>query len=195
MTRTTDDGRRTVLKIAGATAGAIAGLAGFGQVSGDEHEEDDTEHGDDEGEPEGDEEAGSDPEGAGIERGAGLVTVDGGETVAGTVERIEAAIEDGPPQLVATIDHAANAETVGEELRETTLILSGAPELGTPVMQESQTAGIDLPQKLLVWCDEHGEVRVTYNDPLEVLVARHEVPEIEAMNEALAGFAAAGAGE
>ncbi len=198
MTRTTDDGRRTVLKVAGATAGAIAGVAGFGQVSGDEHGEDDTEHGDDDGEPGSDGEAGSDPNGAGIEPGAGLVTVEGGETVAGTVERIEAAIEEGPPQLVATIDHAANAESVGEELRETTLILFGAPELGTPVMQESQTAGIDLPQKLLVWCDEHGQVQVTYNDPLAVLVGRHGVSEseaIEAMSEALAGFAAAGAGE
>ncbi|GEM_PF-1068413 len=187
MTRDTDDGRRTVLKIAGATAGAIAGLAGFGQVSGDEHDESESDEG-----------AGSDPNGAGIEPGAGLVTVDGGETVAGTVERIEAAIEDGPPQLVATIDHAENAESVGEELRETTLLLFGAPEIGTPVMQENQTAGIDLPQKLLVWCDEDGDVRITYNDPVELLVGRHGVSEseaIEAMSEALAGFAAAGAGE
>ncbi|MFC6904491.1 DUF302 domain-containing protein [Halalkalicoccus tibetensis] len=172
MSRNTDDDRRTVLKLAGLTAGGVAGVAGLGGIGaadeGDESEED------------------------------GLVTVEGGETVAGTVERIEAAIEEEPPELITTFDHAANAESVREELRETTLILFGTPEVGTPIMRENQAAGIDLPQKLLVWCDEEGQVQITYNDPEWNLVERHGVSrseEIEAMSEALANFAAAGAGE
>lgn len=172
MSRDTDSNRRTVLKLAGLTAGGVAGVAGLGGVGaaddGDGSEDD------------------------------GLVTVEGGETVSGTVERIEAAIEEAPPELVTTFDHAANAESVGEELRETTLILFGAPAVGTPVMQENQTAGIDLPQKLLVWCDEDGQTQITYNDPEWNLVERHGVSSsesIEQMSEALANFAAAGAGD
>lgn len=172
MTRNADSDRRTVLKLAGLTAGGAAGVAGFGGI-------------------------GAADEGDGSEED-GLVTVGGGETVEGTVERIEAAIEAGSPKLITTFDHAENAASVDEELRETTLILFGTPAVGTPIMQENQTAGIDLPQKLLVWCDEDGQVQVTYNDPEWNLVERHGVSrseEIVAMSEALANFAAAGAGE
>lgn len=168
MTRETDDGRRTVLKLAGLSAAGVGSLAGLGGTAAASDADD------------------------------GLITVEGGETVAGTVERIEAAIEEGPPELITTFDHAANAESVGEELRETTLILFGTPEVGTPIMQENQMAGIDLPQKLLVWCDEDGQVQITYNDPEWNLVDRHNVSEseqIEMMSEALANFAAAGAEE
>ena len=52
-------------------------------------------------------------------------------------------------------------------------ICSGRRKAGTQLMQDSRTVGIDLPQKLLVWCDE-GTVKVTYNDP-EYLAARHEI--------------------
>lgn len=178
MSRETDSDRRTVLKLAGLTAGGVAGVAGFGQAAAD---------GDDHGD-------GGNHDGGDTDDG--LVTVEGGETVAGTVERIENAIEEGDPELVTTFDHAENAASVGEELRETTLILFGAPAVGTPVMQENQTAGIDLPQKILVWCDEDGRTQITYNDPEWNLVERHGVSRsesIEMMSEALANFAAAGA--
>lgn len=180
MSRETDSDRRTLLKLAGLTAGGVAGVTGIGGVAAAEHDEADAEEG------ESDQDGGDD----------GLVTVEGGDTVAGTVERIEAAIEEAPPELVTTFDHAENAESVGEKLRETTLILFGAPAVGTPVMQENQTAGIDLPQKILVWCDEDGRTKITYNDPEWNLVERHGVSRsesIEAMSEALANFAAAGA--
>lgn len=148
-------------------------------------------------EPEGDVNDGEDdPEDSSETDGNGLVTVAGGETVEETVDRITAAIEDGPPELVMTFDHADNAESVNEELRKTTLILFGAPTVGTPIMQENQTAGIDLPQKLLVWCNENGQVQVTYNDPEWNLVERHGVSRsesIDTMSEALANFASAGA--
>jgi uncharacterized protein (DUF302 family) len=184
MSRETDNDRRTVLKLAGLTAGGVAGVAGFGQAAADENEGDG--HGD------GDDHDGGD------ENDDGLVTVEGGDTVEETVERIENAIDEGDPELVTTFDHAENAASVGEELRETTLILFGAPAVGTPIMQEKQTAGIDLPQKILVWCDEDGRTKITYNDPEWNLVERHGVSqseEIEMMSEALANFAAAGAGD
>lgn len=97
--------------------------------------------------------------------------------------------------LIAAVDHAENAASVGEELRPTTLLIFGNPEAGTPLMQENQTTGIDLPQKLLVWCDEEGGTNVTYNDP-EYLAARHELEEndeiIEMVGEALAMLAEQG---
>lgn len=64
------------------------------------------------------------------------MTVEGGETVSGTVECIENAVEKGGPTIIAKVDHAENAASIGEDLRETVLIIFGAPEVGTPVIQE-----------------------------------------------------------
>ncbi len=41
-------------------------------------------------------------------------------------------------------------------------------------MQCNQTAGIDLPQKALVWQDENGQVWLGYNSP-QYLSRRHKL--------------------
>jgi uncharacterized protein (DUF302 family) len=106
---------------------------------------------------------------------AGLVTVSSDEDFDGTVERIRTSIEDSENlMLVTTVDHAENADSVGMELRPTTVILFGNPQIGTRLMRRSQSAGIDLPQKMLIWEAEDGSVNVTYNDP-EWVAERHEV--------------------
>ena len=91
-----------------------------------------------------------------------------------TVERLKAAIEASPLTLMTTIDHAANAAKNDLELRPTTLFLFGNPKVGTPLMQEQQTVALDLPQKMLVWQDEDGDVYLAFNNPF-YLKARHEV--------------------
>jgi uncharacterized protein (DUF302 family) len=106
---------------------------------------------------------------------AGLVTVSSDEDFDATVERIRTSIEDSENlTLVTTVDHAANADSVGMDLRPTTLFLFGNPQIGTRLMRRSQSAAIDLPQKMLVWEVEDGSVNVTYNDPGWV-AERHEV--------------------
>jgi uncharacterized protein (DUF302 family) len=67
-------------------------------------------------------------------------------------------------QVVAELDHQANAASVNMELRPTKLIIFGNPKLESPLIQNSQTAGLDLPQKMLVWEDENGQVNISYND-------------------------------
>lgn len=128
----------------------------------------------------------------------GLVTIEGGESVEATVACIERAIEDADPMLIATVDHAENAASVGEDLRPTILLLFGNPAAGTPLMQETQSVGIDLPQKMLVWEDEDGEVNVTYNDP-EYVATRHGIEGQEELlgmiGDALATLAESGQNE
>jgi uncharacterized protein (DUF302 family) len=176
MSDTESDRRRRVLQGVGALLGGSA-LVGASAGSAAASADDDCE----------DEEF--------CFRDDGLVTVEGGERVPETVERIEGAIEKAGLLHVATIDHAENAASVGEELRPTTLLIFGNPEAGTPLMQENQSIGIDLPQKLLVWEDSDEGVNVTYNDP-EYLAARHDLEEndetIEMIAEALAGLAESG---
>src|SRR3954447_21103847 len=70
---------------------------------------------------------------------------------------------------------------------------SGNARGGTPLMQQSQTSGIDLPLKALVWQDEQGATRLSYNDPA-YLAGRHGIGEpakaaIVAMTAALRAIA------
>ena len=46
--------------------------------------------------------------------------------------------------------------------------------MGTPLMQNSITAGLDLPQKILVYQNAQGIVNVAYNDPM-YLKQRHGI--------------------
>ncbi len=96
--------------------------------------------------------------------------------------------------IVARIDHAANAQTVGLSLRPTQVILFGNPTLGTPIMQAAQSAGIDLPQKMLVYENSEGDVIVAYN-ATDYLVRRHGVEGVGTLDQiamALETLAAAG---
>jgi len=106
--------------------------------------------------------------------GSGLVSTTSAYSVDETTNRLRTALEDQGLIVVTTVDHAANAQNVGEDLRSTQLLIFGNPNLGTPLMQSSQTTAIDLPQKFLVWEDANGQVSVTYNDP-QYLVNRHNI--------------------
>jgi uncharacterized protein (DUF302 family) len=57
-------------------------------------------------------------------------------------------------------------------LRPTCLVIFGNPKGGTPLMQDQQTAGIDLPLKALVWEDAAGKVWLSYDDA-GWIAARH----------------------
>lgn len=88
--------------------------------------------------------------------------------VATTTDRLAAAVEGGGAKVIARVDHAKAAEGAGLELRPTTLLIFGNPEMGTKLMQAGQTAGLDLPMRVLVYQTEGGEVHVVYHDPEEV---------------------------
>jgi len=89
-----------------------------------------------------------------------------------TMDRLEAEIRAKGMTVFARIDHAAGAAEAGLELGPTELIIFGNARGGTPLMQASQTAGIDLPLKALVWQDTAGKTWLSYNEP-SWIVQRH----------------------
>jgi uncharacterized protein (DUF302 family) len=89
-----------------------------------------------------------------------------------TMDRLEAEIRAKGMTVFARIDHAAGAAEAGLELRPTELIIFGNARGGTPLMEASQTAGIDLPLKALVWQDPAGMTWLSYNEP-SWIVQRH----------------------
>ncbi|HEX3796801.1 MAG TPA: DUF302 domain-containing protein [Acidimicrobiales bacterium] len=94
--------------------------------------------------------------------------------VARTVARLSALIAELGMTIFATIDQRAAAQSVGQELRETVLIIFGNPAAGTPVMDVAPLAGLDLPLKLLIW-DDDGRTRVSYLAPT-ALADRYSLP-------------------
>ena len=70
-------------------------------------------------------------------------------SVSETMDRLEAAVTAAGATIFARVDHAAGAGKVDMELRPTQLLIFGNPKLGTPAMQDAQTAGLDLPLRVL----------------------------------------------
>jgi uncharacterized protein (DUF302 family) len=130
--------------------------------------------------------------------GTGLISVQSGFAVRETIERLAAAVEAKGLTVFARIDHGANAREVELPLRPTELLLFGSPRGGTPLMQEHQSVGIDLPLKALVWEDEAEQVWLTYND-VGWLAERHglgasSASSVEAIRASTAALAAAATG-
>lgn len=94
--------------------------------------------------------------------------------VAATVERLTGLISARGMRLFAVIDQRAEARHAGLDLRDTVLVIFGNPATGTPVMDASPLAALDLPLKVLIW-DDNGQAKVTYYAP-EAIAARHRVP-------------------
>lgn len=104
--------------------------------------------------------------------GNGLVNVKSSHDVKTTADRLESILNQKGMKVFSRINHAAGAANVGKKLRPTELIIFGNPKVGAPLMQCSQSVGVDLPQKALIWQDDKGLVWLTYNDP-DYLAGRH----------------------
>jgi uncharacterized protein (DUF302 family) len=129
----------------------------------------------------------------------GLTTIPSNFSVEETINRLAAIITSGGLSIFARIDHAANAKQAGLTLRPTYLIIFGSPKAGTPLMQDNQTSGIDLPLKALAWEDEAGKVWLTCNET-SWLATRHHLGEkteaaIKNMDEGMKKISLAAAGK
>ncbi|TPM96447.1 DUF302 domain-containing protein [Mesorhizobium sp. B2-1-3A] len=128
----------------------------------------------------------------------GLITVQSRFGVTETIDRLTEVVKRAGLLVFARIDHAAGARDVGASLRPTELLVFGNPRGGTPLMQDRQLAGIDLPVKALAWEDEDGKIWLSYNDP-RWIAERHGLGEasraaVEAMVAGMKKVIAAAAG-
>ncbi len=116
----------------------------------------------------------------------GLIVQKSANSFGQTYTNLKTALTDNPAlTIIAEVDHAENAVKAGLNLRPTKLIIFGNPNLGTPLMQESATTAIDLPQKFLIY-QEGDDVFVAYNDPM-YLAKRHAIKNQDAELSKIAG--------
>ncbi len=95
----------------------------------------------------------------------GLIPVQSRVSARETLNRLLAALAARNLTVFARVDHAAGAASIGLPLRSTEVVIFGNPMGGTALMQDQQSAGIDLPLKALVWEDADGKTWLAYNDP------------------------------
>jgi uncharacterized protein (DUF302 family) len=104
---------------------------------------------------------------------AGIISKSTSRSVADAVTFFTELVNARGMMIFTIIDHSGEAKRHGLELRTTQLVIFGSPVGGTPVMEASPLAALDLPLKILVW-DNGGQTTISYTDP-EVLTERHHL--------------------
>ena len=105
----------------------------------------------------------------------GIITKESAKTFGETYTDLKNAISSYQDfDLIAEVNHTAKAAEQGLTLRPTITFIISNPTLGTALIQNSQTAGLDLPEKIVLWQDKDSIVKVSYNDPA-YLKTRHSI--------------------
>ncbi len=81
-----------------------------------------------------------------------------------TVQNIKKIVKKKGLKVFATINHSGNAKMVNMKLNESKMVIFGNAKLGTALMQQDMTVGLDLPLRILVYTDTDGRVKMAYRD-------------------------------
>ena len=104
-----------------------------------------------------------------------------------TVENIKNILAAKGLGVFAIINHSGNAKAVGMNLNDSKMIVFGNPKLGTALMQQDMSVGLDLPLRILVYRDGDGSVKMAYRDGS--WIANHHIlnakEKIEKINSGL----------
>ena len=108
-------------------------------------------------------------------------------SVNATVGHIKNLVSKKGLHVFAVINHSGNANAVGMKLNEAKMVIFGNAKLGTSLMQQDMTVGLDLPLRILVYRDTDGKVKMAYRDG--AWLANHHLlnaaKKIKKMNKAL----------
>ena len=107
---------------------------------------------------------------------AGIAKLLSQHSVDQTVEKLTRILAAKDITLFALIDHSGEAEKVGLHMPPTRLLIFGSPRAGTPLMLAAPSFALDLPLKILISEDSHGQVWLTYNTA-GFLKERHKLPQ------------------
>jgi uncharacterized protein (DUF302 family) len=100
---------------------------------------------------------------------ADLVNFNRTHSVKDTLNKFEMIVKSKGMNIFAKIDHAKGAHSINKDLRPTQVLIFGSPKAGTPLMQENQTIGLDLPLRVLFWQDKNSDTWITYHNPVAVI--------------------------
>lgn len=116
-----------------------------------------------------------------------LVKLKSPHSVSMTVDKLSAAVTNAGAKVFARVDHGKGGASVNMKIPDNELLIFGNPLLGTPLIKDAQTIGLDLPIRVSVFETEKGTM-LAYRKPA-ALAAMHgiskEHPSIMKMTGAL----------
>lgn len=118
--------------------------------------------------------------------------------VALSVDRLVGAVEAAGARVFTIVDFQHGAQSVGETLRPTTVVIFGSPRIGSTALQAGQTMALNLPLRILFFEDESGQTWALYDDPASVAPTHGlaaDNPAVLKMRAALDRFAGIATGQ
>ena len=123
---------------------------------------------------------------------SGIIRKEAAGGVAETVDGLVASMEGAGLTIFARVDHGAGAQSIGEDIGASQLLIFGNPKVGTPAIKDDPVSGLFLPLKVLVYEDAAGQAWLAYEDPGKMLGAlggvSESAPYLKVMQGALAKF-------
>jgi uncharacterized protein (DUF302 family) len=117
----------------------------------------------------------------------GVINVKSKYGVPHTADRFIGIVKKKGMKVMAHVKHSQGAKNVGIAMNPTELVIFGNPKLGSPLMVCQPSFAIDLPQKMLVWEDNSGQVWLSYNDPVYIADRHHLKQECRSSLKKIAG--------
>jgi len=93
-----------------------------------------------------------------------IIVVNSCTDVTTTANNIKNIVTTKGLSVFAIINHSGNAKMVNMKLNESKMVIFGNAKLGTALMQQDMTVGLDLPLRVLVFKDTDGQVKMAYRD-------------------------------
>ncbi len=93
-----------------------------------------------------------------------IIIKESGCSVDKTVNNLKNIVSSKGLHTFAIINHSGNAKMVDMKLNESKMVIFGNAKLGTALMQQDMTIGLDLPLRVLVFKDADGVVKMAYRD-------------------------------
>ena len=111
---------------------------------------------------------------------AGVVDLRSPRPVAEAMAHLESLVRARGLKIFARIDYSGDAAAAGLSMCPMQMLLFGNPKAGTPLLQASPRAGLDLPLKALAWQDADGATWLSFNAATYIGTRHSLSPELVA---------------
>ena len=115
------------------------------------------------------------------EHESGIRKIPAHHSVAETLDRLAALLNERGVAIFARLDFQADAAKNGLTMHPEQQLIFGNPKAGTPLMIANPAAALDLPLRVICWQDEAGKTWLAYNDPAYI-IERHGLADALAKN-------------
>lgn len=114
-------------------------------------------------------------------KGTFITTIKSQNDMPTAIAKLEKLIKEANLTHFETIDHSANAQSVGMRLKPEKVVVFGNPKMGTVLMKCNPSIGLDLPLKILFNTSYEGETTITYTNP-EYWSLKHNIKDVTCLD-------------